>query len=425
MSAQFYDNSMAAVNKYVTQPLQNIQNGITNASLPPLSTPNLPSQFAINSNFQTPPSIPPDQALPPIAMLPPTSLSNQPLPNMQTPIMPSNQFNPSPSFSGNGMPQANAYPQLALQTNFPQTNQVNPYSFPNQTNNNPSFSQTNYTSPPVTNVPLPLSKPPVNIPRPAQSTTTNPIQNIPSYMSNLPPEESPYNVRSNLGISSLYNSNIALPDSAGPVPSYYRNYSTQNQAQLSKHPFAPPPELYPTPPKPITDPSLNPQYPPYTSPTLPSTSPSSNKFFGSNPGPVVVDRRELGSAEAPPFGFFNGPAQYRQAGAGISGFAGVGIGGNSVMVQNEQVMQQMESMFRRYDSDGSGAIGLSELKLIMEDFCKDLKIPPLAYYDVQQLFYLFDYDKDGRLTFNEFQLIVEVLKGISDRIRAGLPPLAT
>lgn len=60
-----------------------------------------------------------------------------------------------------------------------------------------------------------------------------------------------------------------------------------------------------------------------------------------------------------------------------------------------------------------------ELRGVIDEFCAQIKIPTVSNTDLQELFKLFDYDGNGKITIGEFKVMLEILGGIRDKMAKG------
>ncbi|CAH1228139.1 calmodulin-like [Branchiostoma lanceolatum] len=70
---------------------------------------------------------------------------------------------------------------------------------------------------------------------------------------------------------------------------------------------------------------------------------------------------------------------------------------------SEDQSEWLRSAFRAFDMDGSGYISLPELEHVMTEMCDNI-----TDEEIKEMFDLFDVNKDGRLSFQEFATILSL-----------------
>ena len=78
-----------------------------------------------------------------------------------------------------------------------------------------------------------------------------------------------------------------------------------------------------------------------------------------------------------------------------------------IISDKEKVRQINKAVFGTVDIDQSSFIERNELEAIMQTVAKDLKVPPPSKDEVDDILKEFDVDKDGKISLEEFQGLIE------------------
>ncbi|MDM8544566.1 EF-hand domain-containing protein [Desulfococcaceae bacterium HSG7] len=81
------------------------------------------------------------------------------------------------------------------------------------------------------------------------------------------------------------------------------------------------------------------------------------------------------------------------------------------ILDNEELLKEKTKMiFQEKDIDKSNFLDLSEIKNLMDEFCKEIGIKPYSIEEVNDTLKYFDTNKDNRISLQElFKLIRQLL----------------
>lgn len=79
-----------------------------------------------------------------------------------------------------------------------------------------------------------------------------------------------------------------------------------------------------------------------------------------------------------------------------------------IILSDKQKLRNLtEAAFKKVDIDQSGFVEKDELQKVMEDVAKDIGVEKPTREDVDEVLKELDENKDGRLSLDEFQVLIE------------------
>lgn len=78
-----------------------------------------------------------------------------------------------------------------------------------------------------------------------------------------------------------------------------------------------------------------------------------------------------------------------------------------ILSDKQKLRNLTESAFKKVDIDQSGFVEKDELQKVMEDVAKDIGVEKPTKEDVEEVLKELDENKDGRLSLDEFQVLIE------------------
>jgi calmodulin len=79
----------------------------------------------------------------------------------------------------------------------------------------------------------------------------------------------------------------------------------------------------------------------------------------------------------------------------------------AILADKQKLRNLSEAAFKKVDIDQSGFVEKNELQKVMEDVAKDIGTERPSKDDVDEVLKELDENKDGKLSLDEFQVLIE------------------